>query len=434
MADVLFQAALLCIWLLLSFHMFLAVGGYLLSRRYREPIQEWESKGRPLPTVSILIPAHNEEVVIARTLRWMARLEYPRDRLEVIVINDNSSDRTGEIAEEFAARHDFIKVVHLDAETAGRGKPGALNQGLRHATGEMIVVYDADNTPERKAVYYLALALQNTPGAGAVVGKFRVINARQSLLTRFINVETIMFQWLAQAGRYRWFGITTIPGTNFIIYRHLLEQLGGWERGALAEDTELSIRVYESGHTIRFFPAAVTWEQEPATWRVWWKQRLRWVRGNQQVMWKALRRLPAMIGRRIALDVFYLLGTYLLFFGAVTLSNGLFVTSLIVDLHLTGGAASAALWVMAFGLFMSQALMTLSLEKTQLNLGNALVALLMYFTYAQLWLLLVVSALWVEMRIAVLKQDVTWYKTERFRLSTNLRASRLSEQSSARIP
>src|SRR5690606_877291 len=89
---------------------------------------------------------------------------------------------------------------------------------------------------------------------------------------------------------------------------------------------------------------------------------------------------------------------------------------------------------MAFGLFMSQALMTLSLEKTQLNLGNALVALLMYFTYAQLWLLLVVSALWVEMRIAVLKQDVTWYKTERFRLSTNLRASRLSAQSSARAP
>lgn len=252
----------------------------------------------------------------------------------MIVINDNSSDRTGEIADEFAGRYNFIKVVHLDAATAGRGKPGALNRGLRHATREMIVVYDADNTPERKAVYYLALALQNTPGAGAVVGKFRVINASQTVLTRFINIETLTFQWLAQAGRYRWFGITTIPGTNFLIYRHVLEQLGGWDQGALAEDTELSIRVDDSGYTIRFFPAAVTWEQEPATWGVWWKQRLRWARGNQHVILKSLKRLPSMANRLIALDLFYLLATYVLFFGAVALSNGLFVGNLIADLVL----------------------------------------------------------------------------------------------------
>jgi len=168
-----------------------------------------------------------------------------------------------QIADAYAAKYDFVRVVHTKPPHAGKGKSGALNQGLRQATGEIIVVYDADNTPERKAVYYLALALQNDPQAGVVVGKFRVINATRNLLTRFINIETICFQWMAQAGRHHWFHVTTIPGTNFAIRKSLLEKLGGWDEKALAEDTELTIRVYNEGYTIRFFPAAITWEQEP---------------------------------------------------------------------------------------------------------------------------------------------------------------------------
>lgn len=82
--------------------------------------------------------------------------------------------------------------------------------------------------------------------------------------------------------------------------------------------------------------------------------------------------------------------------------------------------------MMAFSLFISQAWMALSLEKNQLNVANALMAVLMYFTYAQMWLLLVCCSIWVETRRALRKQDVSWYKTERFRMSANLRASRLS--------
>ncbi|BBP87230.1 hypothetical protein BsIDN1_08480 [Bacillus safensis] len=132
----------------------------------------------------------------------------------------------------------------------------------------------------------MVLGLLNDPKAGAVVGKFRVINAAKNLLTKFINIETICFQWMAQGGRWKWFGIATIPGTNFAIRRHILEELGGWDVHALAEDTELTIRVYNLGYVIRFFPAAITWEQEPETWKVWWRQRTRWARGNQYVVLK----------------------------------------------------------------------------------------------------------------------------------------------------
>ena len=238
------------------------------------------------PKVSILIPAHNEEVVIEDTIKSMIRLNYPKDKLEVIVINDNSSDSTGSIIDRYAEQYPFIKAVHTKPPNAGKGKSGALNQGLKHSSGEIIAVYDADNTPEPDAIRYLALGLNQDKKAGAMVGKFRVVNANKNLLTRLINIETLTFQWLAQAGRWFWFKMTTIPGTNFAIRRSILEELGGWDEKALSEDTELSIRVYNLGYYIRFFPAAITWEQEPENLRVWWRQRTRWARGNIYVILK----------------------------------------------------------------------------------------------------------------------------------------------------
>ncbi|WP_025025821.1 glycosyltransferase family 2 protein [Caldalkalibacillus mannanilyticus] len=415
MANFLFYTTLTVIWLMLLYHMFLMQGGYLHYLKYRKPIPEWEKKNRPLPKVSVLIPAHNEEVVIARTLQAMVRLNYPKDKLEIIVINDNSKDRTGEIAEEWAKKYPFVKVVHTKPPDAGKGKSGALNQGLKSSTGEIIAVYDADNTPERDAVYYLALALVNDPKAGVVVGKFRVINAQKNLLTRFINIETICFQWMAQAGRFRWFGVTTIPGTNFAIRREIIEQLGGWDEKALAEDTELTIRVYDAGYYIRFLPAAITWEQEPETWRVWWKQRIRWARGNQYVVIKFLSRLFTLRKKSIVFDLVYFFFTYFLFFMAVIVSNVLFVTNLFVDLHLQVGMVAMILWILAYFLYVTQVMIALSIEKTEFNIKNIAVVFFMYFTYSQLWLLLVMYALFLEMKRVLFRQEVKWYKTERFK-------------------
>ncbi|HLS88854.1 MAG TPA: glycosyltransferase [Sphingobacteriaceae bacterium] len=421
MANTLFIASIAVIWVMLLYNMILTRGGYSHYRRYRQPIAGWKKSSRPLPKVSIMIPAHNEELVLERTLQAMVRQDYPRHKLEIIVINDNSSDRTGAIADAFATRYPFVKVVHLAERNAGRGKPGALNRGLPHATGDAVVVYDADNTPERRAVYYLALALVNSPGVGAVVGKFRVINARENFLTRFINVETICFQWMAQAGRHRLFGITTIPGTNFIIWRSLLDELGGWQEQALAEDTELSIRVYNAGYRIIFFPAAVTWEQEPETWPVWWRQRVRWARGNLNVVVKYLFRIPWLANKRIALDIIHLFAMYLLFFLSVTTSNVLFVGNLLFDWNLGVGEVATVLWVMAYALFISQAMLALSLEGAELNRDNFFIVLLMYFTYCQLWVPVVIYAMLAEIKRFFLRGEAAWYKTQRFTRRGRLR-------------
>lgn len=414
LAEIYLYISLFIIWIMLLYHLFLMQGGYLFALSYRDLQRSWSEEIPLQPLVTILIPAHNEEVVLEATIRSMIKLNYPKDKLEVIIIDDNSSDATGSIADAFARDYSFLKVIHNKPPHAGKGKSGALNTGFKKSSGEIIVVYDADNTPEPDAVQNLVLALQKDREAGAVVGKFRVVNAKKNLLTRFINIETITFQWLAQAGRWFWFKMTTIPGTNFAIRRSILEELGGWDEKALSEDTELSIRVYNLGYYIRFFPAAVTWEQEPETWKVWWKQRTRWACGNMYVIGKYLLRFRQLKRKKILIDLIYFLFTYFLFFGGILISHGIFITNLFVDLNLSIGLVSYVLLVVGFLLFVTEVLLALSIEENQLNLRNFITVLLMYFLYSQLWLFLVLYAACLEMKRIMFKQEVKWYKTKRF--------------------
>lgn len=414
MANTLFFTALILIWVMLLYHMFLMQGGYRHYRTYERVIPKWEKNMTDLPTVSVFIPSHNEEVVMAQTLTAMSRLYYPKDKLDIIVINDNSSDRTDEIAQEFADRYPFIRVLETKPPNKGKGKSSALNEALANSKGEIICVYDADNTPEKKAVWYLVMGLINDPKAAAMVGKFRVINAAKTWLTRFINIETICFQWMAQGGRWKWFGVATIPGTNFAIRRSVIEELGGWDVKALAEDTELTIRVYNLGYHIRFFPKAITWEQEPETLGVWWKQRTRWAMGNQYVVLKFLRQFATLKRKRIIFDLFYFFFTYFLFFFGVILSNGLFIVNLFYDLNLAIGNVAIALWILAFLLFLGEVMITLSIERNEMNRKNFFYVILMYFTYSQMWIALVVYSLYQEIKRAIFKEEVKWYKTERF--------------------
>ena len=415
MADILFYISLTLIWTMLLYHMFLMQGGYMHYRSFEKPIRQWERNMKDMPTVSVFIPAHNEEVVIGQTLAAMSRLYYPKDRLEVIVICDNCSDNTVEIAKSYEEKYPFIRAIETEGENKGKGKSSALNTALAQSNSEYVVVYDADNTPEEKAVWYLAMGLVNDAKAAAVVGKFRVVNADETWLTRFINIETICFQWMAQGGRWKWFKVATIPGTNFAIRRHILEELGGWDVKALAEDTELTIRVYNLGWHIRFFPKAITWEQEPETLGVWWKQRTRWARGNQYVVLKFLKQFTTLKRKSIIFDLFYFFFTYFLFFFGVILSNSLFVLNLFFDIGLTVGSVSLVLWILAALLFLGEVMVTLSIEKSQMTWKNFLYVVLMYFTYSQMWIILVLNSLYLETKRMLTGEEVRWYKTERFK-------------------
>ena len=109
-------------------------------------------------------------------------------------------------------------------------------------------------------------------------------------------------------------GISTLPGTNYVMWNHLIKKLGGWDEEALTEDSELSIRIYEAGYKIKFIPYAITYEQEPQKWGVWIRQRMRWVRGNNYVAKKFWKEIPHFKSKRLAFDLLYTLSLYYIFF------------------------------------------------------------------------------------------------------------------------
>lgn len=410
--DYAFVISMAIVWFILLYHIFLTFFGY----RYFLKSQKFSTDSDELPyypKVTVLVPAHNEERVIGNTVDAIMRSIYPKDKLEVIVINDSSTDRTGEVLKEKAKRYPNLKILEIKPPLGAKGKANALNQGLKLASGEFIVVYDADNTPERRAIINLVRYIINDPNLGAVVGKFRTRNRDRSILTRFINIETLSFQWLVQASRNYLWGLATIPGTNFIIRRELLENIGGWEINSLTEDTELTIRIYQSGYRILWIPHAVTWEQEPEKLGIWFKQRTRWARGNLAVIFTYLKNFFSLRDKKIMFDILYFAYIYLLAFSGIVISDVIFVLGLLGMVRLNIGGPLILIWFLAYALYITETYISLSFERGEGSLENLLLICLMYFTYCQLWLIVVIRAIYFSIREKITGKTLRWYKTER---------------------
>lgn len=412
--DYLMVINIILIWSLLFVNIVLIVGGYIYyikveKEKPPEVIGEY-------PFVSIMVPAHNEGVVIVKTVAALLNFDYPEDRYEIIVINDNSTDNSAELLKEIQNQNPTRKlmVINTDKITGGKGKSNALNIGYQQSSGEFIAIYDADNTPERKALSYLAAELKADDSLGAVIGKFRTRNKDVNLLTRFINIETLSFQWMAQAGRWQLMKLCTIPGTNFILRRTIIEAIGGWDEKAVAEDTEISFRIYLMGYKIKFQPKAVTWEQEPQTLAVWFRQRTRWVKGNVYVLVKNIGFLVDPKAKKIRFDIFYFLSTYFLLLTALVVSDIIFFMNMAGLVSTSIQGFSNLLWFTAFIMFVLGVFISLTTEKGEMSVSNFFVIALMYFTYCQLWIIVTVYGVFQYFKDRIKKQDSKWYKTERF--------------------
>jgi len=406
----LFVVAVILIWFMIAYQYVLTCFGYwnyLMSMKERRRSDDTTYN---YPTCSILIPAHNEEKVIAGTIEAMLKLNYPEDKIEIIVINDGSTDTTKEIIGRYAATDQRVVLFDVRKGEGGKGKSRALNLGVQRARSEIIAIYDADNTPDKDALRYLVAQLVSNNELGAVIGKFRTVNKGVNLLTKFINIETLSFQSMLQAGRWQMHNIATLPGTNFVMWSWLIKRLNGWDEEALTEDSELSIRIYKEGYKIKFIPYAITYEQEPEEWNVWVKQRMRWVQGNNYVIGKFLKQLPKFENKRLAVDILYTLSLYYVFFAAIVISDFLFIISAtnLVSISLPG--PYTFVWIVAFVLFIFEIALALSFDDEDRVANIGLIAL-MYFTYCQLWIYVIVKALYREY---VKNEERTWVKTVRF--------------------
>lgn len=249
-------------------------------------------------SVSMLIPACDEERVIGRILQRITEMTYPKDKLKVIVIDDASADRTGEIAESYSRTHDFIKVVHRDRNEGRRGKASALNAGLRQAQGEIIICFDADYYPQRDILEHLTKEFAD-PTVGAVQGRVTVLNEPKNIVTRLAALERIGGYRIDQQARDTMGLITQFGGTVGGFRRDLLERLGGWDESMLAEDTDLTFRVYLAGYRVRYVGEAESYEEAVEDWRAYWRQRYRWAKGHMQCAFK--HSLAVMRDRKLRL-------------------------------------------------------------------------------------------------------------------------------------
>ena len=263
------------------------------------------------PTVSVLIPARNEEYVIERILQRMTELTYPKEKMEVIVIDDASIDRTGEKAEKFAKEYGFIKVVHRGPEDGGKGKSDVLNCGLKHVSGELVYCFDADYYPQRDILEKLTACFKD-PKVGAVQGRVTVLNEPKSLVTRLVALERTGGYRVDQFARDELELISQFGGTVGGFRKSLIESLGGWDSDMLTEDTDLTFKVYLEGFKIKYVNDADCYEEAVEDWRSYWRQRSRWAKGHMQCafrhLWPIIRTKNLRLREKI--DGFLLLNIY----------------------------------------------------------------------------------------------------------------------------
>ena len=366
-----------------------------------------------MPKISVLIPMHNEEQVLQYVLEALLKCDYDRDRMEIIPINDNSTDRTKELLDEYHEKYEFIRPIHRDCPN--RGKPAGLNDAMEVATGDIIIVFDADYRPATDMLKQLAVAFFD-PEVGAVMGRVIPYNANKNLLTRLINLERSGGYQVDQQARYNMGFIPQYGGTVGGFRKELIKEMGGFNPAVLAEDTELTFRLYTHGWKVIYANSAECYEEAPETWDVRGRQIRRWSRGHNSVLFRYLFRV--ILSRKMKLRE-KIDGIFLLFVYAVPFFLALGQLDAIALFFLHQMDIMSGWWVLLFlGVYCSFGNFAPFYE-----IGSALLVdgvkneiyllpLIMYNFYFYMWY---ISLGFLDAVVDIFTgRQVTWAKTKRF--------------------
>jgi cellulose synthase/poly-beta-1,6-N-acetylglucosamine synthase-like glycosyltransferase len=238
------------------------------------------------PRTAMVIAAWNEDAVIGATVDRIMQLDYPRDSLRLVVIDDASTDKTPDVLAAKMAQYPG-RVIHLRRDKGGEGKAAALNAGLELVLSddwmEALLIGDADPIFERQALRLMARHLAD-PAVGAVTAYIKEGNMPSNYLTRFIGYEYITGQAAARRGQNVLGAIQCLAGGAQLHTRLNIESLGGRiDNSTLAEDTVTTIETQLAARKVVFEGHAIIWAEEPGSVVALWKQRLRWARGNVQI-------------------------------------------------------------------------------------------------------------------------------------------------------
>lgn len=230
-----------------------------------------------LPPYTVLVPVYREKDVVAQLIRGLAAVDYPAVKLQILFICEEHDVPTQAALRHAGLAENMRLVVVPDGQP--QTKPRALNYALADATGDYVVVYDAEDEPEpdqlRKAVATFRAGPHNL---GCLQGQLKIYNAERCWLTRQFAIEyAALFGFILPA--LERFGLPiTLGGTSNHFPRRVLAEVGAWDPYNVTEDADLGIRLARFGWHVGVLPSA-TWEEAPETYRDWQQQRKRWLKG-----------------------------------------------------------------------------------------------------------------------------------------------------------
>ncbi|MDP2314765.1 MAG: glycosyltransferase family 2 protein [Pseudomonadota bacterium] len=249
-----------------------------LGRRRRVPLP----LDGDLPRASVIVPAFNEERVLEGTVASLLACDHPD--LEILLVDDGSTDGTAALARALAARHPNVRAL---VQPQNGGKSAALNAGIAVATGAHVVTVDADTLLHPTALRRLCAPLL-LPGVDAVASNVKVGN-RLRWLNIWQSLEYVVGLNLHRRAQAALGCITTIPGAACAFRADALAAVGGFSSDTVVEDTDLTLTLLEAGKRVVFQPAAVAYTESPDTVAGLFRQRTRWARGYLQCLWKHRR-------------------------------------------------------------------------------------------------------------------------------------------------
>lgn len=367
------------------------------------------------PRLTVFIAAHNEEAVIAKCIEALVSCDYPRDRLEIIPVNDRSKDRTREICDEWAAQYpNLVKPFHrVDGKA---GKPAALKDAEERATGDVLVIFDADYIPSRGLLKQIVSPFLD-PEIGVTMGRVVPYNVGVNLLTRTLDMERSAGYQVDQQARQNMALLPQYGGTVGGIRRSALHAVGGFTAGVLSEDTDLTFRLLRGGWKVAYLNTAECYEEVPENWPVRVKQLMRWAKGHNQAMFRFTRDSLAnpYFTWRQKLESLMVLGVYAV--APLTVVGWLLVlATYFLDVSPTAAIAIPVLALVMYGGFGNAAAFFQMAAAVRLDGNTRRLRLLPLVAIGYAVSAVTISRGFIGLVLdTVLKRELVWDKTARFR-------------------
>jgi poly-beta-1,6-N-acetyl-D-glucosamine synthase len=270
-------------------------GGFIYYLRWErnEPFRVDPPPLREYPLVSLVVPCHNEGEQVRETIHYLAAQRYPN--VEIIAVNDGSTDDTGQQLDQLLEEYPALRVVHL---ASNQGKAMGLRAAALASNADYLVCIDGDAVLDPFATHWLMSHLLDSPRVGAVTGNPRIRN-RSTLLGKLQVGEFSSIIGLIKRAQRVYGRVFTVSGVIAGFRKAALHDVGYWNTDMVTEDIDVSWRLQMRHWEIRYEPNALCWILMPETLRGLWKQRLRWAQGGSEVLLRYVPRLLRWRQRRM---------------------------------------------------------------------------------------------------------------------------------------